>query len=127
MLDVEDERLWNRVVPRRVIGDGDLVLLLFPVGMPGLGFFALPRLLEDRGSVGGELDENDTMPLRRNTATAGVETVELFCGVGEGRESKAQQEERKDGDALAAHGSDRTQRERATITEIFDRCPVLEL
>ena len=89
----EDERLWSRIVFGGVVGDCDLPPLLLPVGMPGLGFFALPGLLKDCGAVGGELDQYDPMDLRRDATAAGVEALQLFRGVGDGRESYAKEEE----------------------------------
>src|SRR5437763_12649010 len=68
VFQVEDERLWNRIVFGGVVGDCDLLLLLLPVGMPGLGLLALPRLLKDCGAVGGELDQDDSVNLRRDAA-----------------------------------------------------------
>jgi hypothetical protein len=92
MFQVEDERVWNRIVFAGVVGDCDLLLLLLPVGMPGLGILALPRLLKDCSAVGGELDQDDTVNLRRDAAAAGVKAFQLFCGVGDGCESYAEEE-----------------------------------
>src|SRR5437879_4727894 len=93
VFDVEDQRIGNRVMLCGVVGNRDFLPLLLPVGVPGLGIFALPRLLKDCSAVGGEFDQDDTVDLRRDAATARVEALELLCGVGEGRRSYAQQEE----------------------------------
>src|SRR5438067_9850510 len=86
-----------------VVGDRDLLLLLLPVGMPGLGILALPSLLKDCGAVGGELDQDDSVDLRRDAAATGVEAFELFCRVGDRRESYAK-EERENQMAWGGHG-----------------------
>jgi hypothetical protein len=46
----EDQRFGGGLV---VIDEGDLVFVALPVGVPGLGVFVMPLLLEDGGAVRG--------------------------------------------------------------------------
>ena len=88
--------MGDGVVPGWVIRNRDCVFLLLPVGVPCLGVFVVPLLLEDDGAVGSEFDDEDTMYLCGNTAAAGVKSLELLRGVGGGREDGAKQDERGD-------------------------------
>ncbi len=101
-LNAEDERVGNGVVSCGVEGKGDLFSFLLPVGVPGLCFFAVPLLLEDRGSVGGELKDDIAMHLLRNAAATGIEAFELR-GVS-GRESCAKKDESGDS-RMESHGA----------------------
>ena len=70
--------------------------LLLPVGVPGLSVLVVPLLLEDRRTVGCELEDEDTMHLLRESAAAGVEALELGRGVSDGRERCAEQNQNGD-------------------------------
>jgi hypothetical protein len=95
-LDAEDERVGDRMVPGGVEGEDDLVPLLLPAGVPGLGVLAVPLLLEDRRTVGSELEDDGAMNFLGESAAAGVEALELGRGVSGGRESCAEQNQNGD-------------------------------
>jgi hypothetical protein len=105
----EDQRLGDGFVAGGVVGEGDLLFVTLPVGVPGLGVLVMPFLLEDGGAVCGELDEEDAMDILGDAAAAGVEAVQLV-GVGRGGESREQQGKSDGAEAKKkAHGSHRTQ------------------
>jgi hypothetical protein len=60
--------------------------------------------------------EEDTMHVCRDAAAAGVEAVELFCGVGHGREGCGKQKERANEMASDRHGTKR----QSSITRTLD-------
>lgn len=124
VLEGEDERVGNQGgvgggVFRGVVGEGDGLLVPPPVGVPGLGIFVVPLLLEDRRAVSGELDEEDAMDFGGEAAAAGVEAFEFFCGVGRDGEKSAEQ---KDDDRGGSHGRNPTQRVgHRVLAERFER------
>jgi hypothetical protein len=106
----EDQRLGDGFVTDGVVGEGDLLFFLLPVGVPGLGVLVMPLLLEDGSAVGGEFDEEDAMDILGEAAAAGVEAVQLV-GMEWVGESREQQGKNRDGAEAKkkAHGSHRTQ------------------
>lgn len=82
MFEGEDERNRQPGMFRSVLGDliseGDGVSIFFPAGVPGAEMFLVPLLLDKRGAVGGEVDEDDAMDFGGDASAAGVEAFEVF-------------------------------------------------
>ncbi len=110
VFDVEDEGFGEWAILGWVVGKRDELSVLLPVGVPGLGIFVVPFLLEDSCAVGGELDDEDAMDLLGDAAAAGVEALQFFSGVGRGGGSRKGQGEGYESGELQrrAHGRHRT-------------------
>ena len=96
MFEGEDERGGKsgvfRCISGDLVGEGDGVSVSFPTGVPGAEMFVVPLLLDQRGAVGGEVDQDDAMDVGRDASAAGVEAFEIFGVGGEGEESAEQKD-----------------------------------
>lgn len=97
-------RGWRRVVFGRFVDDGDGFAVPLPVGVPGLRVLLVPFLLEDGGTVGGELDEEDAMDIGRYASATGVKAFELFSGLRRRGERRRQQGENRGRWDVNTHG-----------------------
>lgn len=91
VLEREDEGFGNGGVFCGLVGEGDAASGFLPSGVPGLGIFVVPLLLEDRGAVGSELDEEGAVVGGGHASATGVEAFDLVCGVGGYGEEGAEQ------------------------------------
>jgi hypothetical protein len=105
-------------------GEGDLVLLADPVGVPGLMMLVVPFLVDDGGTVGGELDGDDAVYFGGEASTTGVEAFEGFCfesGRGDGEGS----DDEEDDAGAEWHRGDRTQS--WVVGVVICECRIYEL
>jgi len=82
MFEDEDEGLRKRFVFRSVPGgfvsERDGIAVLFPAGVPGPEMFVVPLLLDKRGAISSEVDQDDAMDFRGHASAASVEPFEIF-------------------------------------------------
>lgn len=95
----------GRFVACTLEGDGDDFLVARIAAMPGLRWFAVPGLLENDGAVGGELDDDDAVDLGGDASAAGVEGLELACGVREWRGDEEEESCDEDEECVRARAS----------------------
>jgi hypothetical protein len=67
-----------------LVGEGDGAAVPLPAGVPGAEMFVVPLLLDQRGAVGGEVDQDDAMDVGSDASAAGVEAFEIFGEGGDG-------------------------------------------
>ena len=110
MFEGENERLKGGLVFYGVEGEGDLLTLPGPVGVPDLVILACASLLKNGCAVRAEFEEDDASCFRCEAAAAGVEALEFFRGVGWCAEDGAESRENgKAGEIEAeSHTSDFT-------------------